>query len=268
MEEVKDKNRPFLFSHSAKKAFMEKGVCKKNWGAKWVTREIERDPSSEQMIKGIYFETLALGAHSGGETLPDISFMYDAKGNEKVELKRIHEQVERFKELFNPSHEDFLGFKIDSAQELLQSDDKRLKGFLDFSATDLFDKKVVFDLKFTADVDAKGPFGWGRDTHEIDWSQQILYQYLYEQKYGIKPKMYVLVFDASPRKNIRLFDLNIREDSVREMLWEYEDAWYEVDKYMVEGFPAKPSESNCHECPLECEFRYISPVVEKIKVNL
>lgn len=262
-------DRPFYFSNTSLKQFKEKGICLLNWQAKWVTREIPREPSSEQQLKGIYFETLALGAHSGGEDLPDVSFMMLKDGSPNAELKRIIDQANRFKELFDPSHQDFLGFTIDSTQQLLESKQSRRKGYLDFSAISVFDEKCIFDLKFTSDVDASfGDYSWGRDASDIDWGQQVLYQDLYEEQYGVRPKMYVMVFDASPRKGIKLFDLSISEaktEAVREI---YSQSWEEVDEYIELGWPTSPSEKNCSQCPLECNMRYVKPEVITKRVFL
>ena len=264
-----DNKRPFLFSNTARKQFREKGICLLNWKAKWITREIPRDPSGEQQLKGIYFETLALGAHSGGEDLPDVSFMMLKDGSPNAELKRIIDQSNRFKELFDPSHKDFLGFEINSTQELLQCDLSKRKGYLDFACTDPFGETCVFDLKFTADVEASfGDYSWGRDTSDIDWEQQVLYQELYELKYGVRPKMYVLVFDASPRKGIKLFDLSISSAKTEHVRDLYSQAWDEVNEYEEKGWPTSPSEKKCSTCPLECIMRFVKPEVVTKRVFL
>lgn len=240
-----------------------------NWKAKWISREIPREPSGEQQLKGIYFETLALGEHSGGDELPDVSFMLLKDKSPNAELKRIIDQSNRFKELFDPSHPDFLGFTIKSTQQTLLCDRSKRKGILDFHCEDVFGEQCIFDLKFTADVESTfGDYAWGREASEIDWGQQVLYQDLYEAMYGARPKMYVMVFDASPRKGIRLFDLSISEaktETVREI---YTSAWEDVNEYNESGWPTSPSEKNCSSCPLDCIARFVKPEVQTKKIFL
>jgi hypothetical protein len=264
-----DKNREFYFSNSALSSFNDKYGCKLNWYNKWITRDIPRDPPSEQMLKGIYFETKAFGENASGSELPDVSFLYSAKGEPKVELVRINEQVDRFKELFNPSHPDFLGFTITGQQMTLINEELKVKGVLDFMAEDEFGNDCLFDLKFTADAENSfGDYAWGKDPSDINWDQQILYRKLYKDTFGKYPKMYVLVFDASPRKNIKLFELNITDNATVTLIEKYEDAWYFVNKYKEEGWPTYPSESNCSRCHLECSMRFSKPTVEKTRVNV
>ena len=136
------------------KSWEDRSRCRTKWYHQNVLQNIPRDPGSEQMTKGHYFETLAIGANVHGEDLPDISFLYNKNGSEKAELTRIKEQVSRFKELFNPSHSDYLGFEITNVQMFVQGEKE--EGTIDFEAVDDFERKAIFDLKFTADVDSRG----------------------------------------------------------------------------------------------------------------
>jgi hypothetical protein len=257
----------FRVSKSSLSAFEEPKSCRLKWYHRDVVKSIERSPPSEQMIKGTYFELLAIGENVGGDEVPDISFMINANGKPKVELTRIEEQAERFKELHDPNHKDFIGFTIKETQ--IQMEDDMTKGVADYLTEDEFGRDVMFDLKFTSDVDNTfGDYAWGRDPYEIDWTQQVLYKRLFKKLRGHDPKMGVLVFDASPRKGIKMFDLKISQDTEDDVMYRVETAFLAAHKYSEEGAPVTPSISNCSTCPLDCMFRAKPATVSKTKVSI
>lgn len=251
------------------KRWEDNSTCKLKWYHQNVLEDIPRDDPSQQMIKGTYFETLAIGGNVRGEDLPDISFLYNANGSKKVELTRIEEQVDRFKELFNPLHQDYLGFNICDVQCFVEAEEE--EGTIDFVAVDDFDKVAIFDLKFTADVDSDfGDFAWGRSADDIDWTQMKLYKRLYRERFGVDPLTYVIVFDASPRKGIRLFELIISDTSESEVKDRTSLLYRVVQDYQSgEAEPStKPSKSECSTCKVDCPSRYEEGILKKIKVRL
>lgn len=259
----------YYLSNSALKEFEKDDACRTKWRHKWIIGDIPGDPPSEAMIKGLYFETLAIGSSAKSDELPDVSFLRTAKGEPKVELVRIEEQAQRFKDLFDPNHPDFLGFTIKDSQVTMYDDELKIKGTFDFDAVDEFESECLFDIKFTSDVtNSYGDYSWGRDPYEINWRQQVLYKDLYQNSYGKAPKMYVIVFDSSPKKGIKLFKLNISDTAVREVLDQFGDAWAHIGKYNENGWPVKPTESNCETCPLKCEARYVKPAIDIVNVSI
>ena len=252
------------------KNWEDPSICKLKLYHQRIKKTIPQDPPSEQMIKGIYFETKALGENGRGYELPDISFLYDSKGRERVELTRINEQVSRFKELFDPSHDDFLGLHIKDTQVFLQSHDS--EGTIDFTAIDDFGRDAIVDLKFTADVDSDfGDYAWGREPEDIDWTQMKLYKRLYRENFGVDPLVYTIVFDASPRKGIRLFQIKISDTSESIVSDRVEIMYHEVKSYIEdEGLiPANPSIKNCDGCLVsDCILRFKPGVIKKTIINL
>lgn len=259
------KPEEFRASKYSLSKFEESGSCRKRWWEDVVLKSTDKEPPSEQMIKGTYFETLCLGENTSGEELPDISFLYTAKGEPRVELTRIHEQVGRFKELFDRTHKDYIGVSIKDVQVLLEDD--RDKGVLDILGEDEFGRAVIVDLKFTGDVDnERGDFAWGRDPNDINWDQFVLYKKLYQKLTGKPPIMMALVFDASPKKGIKLFEIKTSESTENDLDERIDYMMELVKAYSSKEPPVSPSESNCSTCKVDCSFRFQPAVLKKTKV--
>lgn len=253
----------FRASKYSLSSFEEPGICKKNWFHSVVTKEIERTPSTEQQTKGIYFETLCLGMNSGGDELPDMSFMKLKDGSDNAELKRIHQQVENYKAMMDSNSDLYLGLTVVDAQKTMITD--RDKIIIDAECIDEFDRPVLLDLKFTGDVESDfGKFSWGRDVGKMNWDQPVLYSEVFETITGKKPRMMMWVFDASPRMGIKAFEIMVSEKAVDEIDFRIESMMASVKKYAENGAPVTPNKENCEKCPLECDMRYSG---REIKVN-
>lgn len=257
----------FRASKSSIYEFERTGICRSRWYEERVVKSVPQSPASDAMLKGIYFEILALGEDVRGSDLPDMSFLMTKKGEKTVELQRIEEQALRFKELFDRDHPDYLGFRIKGTQILV--DDGKSKGVFDFIAEDDFGRDCLFDLKFTADVNGTfGDFAWGKDPERIDWTQQVIYKELYKKEFGVEPRLYVIVFDATPSKNIKMFELNISSMSVDEVGERVDNMLYAAQKYSESGAPVSPSAKNCEGCMVECMLKHQMGSVNTVKVSV
>lgn len=261
----------YKLSPSTMKAFFEEGSCKKYWYFKNIEKSIERDPPSEAMIKGIVFETLALGENVAGSELPAHDFLYTKKGDKTTSLLRIEDQADKFKRITDPSSEDFIGFSVTETQ--LPVENKRLKGVIDIVGIDLFERKVISDLKFTSDVNATyGDYAWGRDPSIINWDQIAIYQIIWRDNFSEEksPKTNVLVFDDSPRLGSKSFDIKLSSSYIDNVIERTDETLYFIDRAKSSDSyittKVSPSEKNCSKCQLDCEFRYKNPTIENIKV--
>lgn len=257
--------RDFRVSKYAISTFKEVGSCKRKWLESVVLKSIPKDPPSEQMIKGIYFETMCFGANASGDELPDMSFMMLKNGEPNIELQRIHTQVDRFKSLFTPTSDEFVGIYMKEFQSVIETDKNKI--VTDIIGVDEFDRDVIVDLKFTSDVSQSfGDFAWGKDPSQIDWSQMVLYSKVYEEVRGIKPRMFTLVFDASKNLGVKMFEVKVSQTAIEEIEDITDVVLSSARKYVEDGAPVRPSESNCSKCPIECSSRFVKPLVDKVKV--
>lgn len=255
----------FRVSKYAISTFKDQGSCKKKWFESVVLKSIPKDPPSEQMIKGIYFETMCFGSNASGDELPDISFMYLKNGNPSVELERIHKQVDRFKSIFDPDSDEFLGLYPKEYQTVIETDKNKI--VTDIIGVDDFDRPFILDLKFTSDVSQTfGDFAWGKDPSNIDWTQMVLYSKVYTEVFGVKPRMMTLVFDASKNMGIKLFEVSVSDNAKEEISEITEIVINKAVEYSKNGAPTKPSESNCSTCPIQCIDRFTKSIIDKTKV--
>lgn len=261
----------YLVSPSSLDSFEEDGVCKKNWFFKQVEKKIPRDPPSEQMVKGLLFETLAIGENVSGSEVPDHGFLYKKDGSKTIELERIESQAEKFKRMTDRGSDEYVGFTVRSTQLRLETD--KLKGVLDLIGDDEFSRTNIVDLKFTGDVDnTRGKYAWGRDPDEIDWKQLAIYKTLYMANFeGEKsPRTGNIVFDASPRMGIKFFDVKLSDNYINNVIERTDVVSDFVDRVRGGDIDidtrVSPSKSNCESCPLDCEFRFKESHVKKIKV--
>lgn len=265
----RDTGKNFKVSKSSIYDFNRKDSCKQKWFHKWVVGDLEFESNTEYQKKGLYFETGCLGSSAYDDDSPDMSFMKLRNGEPNAELRRIDEQVERFKSLFNPDSDEFLGFRIHKAQVYISDDISR--GTVDFEMYDEFDRFFLADLKYTQDVNSSfGDFAWGKNTNDINWTQPSLYTDLYERDKGLKPRgFFVFVFDGKPDKGVKVFDLKVSDSAKQETRREVEFLKQKTLEYLDEGeAPVNPSISNCEDCKLECPFRFEKSKVEIIKVYI
>lgn len=212
-------------------------------------------PDGSPMQKGSFFETLCLGAGVGGKQT-ELPLLKKGKSAEHI---RIEEQAERFKNMFNPDHRDFGGKIIKDKQLVLKYGDR--EGTIDFTT----DPLIVYDLKLTADLEG----GMWSDLSTVDFLQQIHYQWLYEQNYGIIPEMRLLVFDYSTKMRIKEIRVNITDEAINQYHYRFDSAKTLWDEYsLLEEFPRIPKESSCSKCPLLCSKRLLKETVQFEEITI
>lgn len=250
---MKNTNQPLVLSQSKVKTW-ESLECKVRAKAE-ILGEVKRPPN-EFMMNGLYFETGCLGASAHGEGTFDLPRL--KSGEKSADHKRIDLQIQRFGELFSPDSYDFLGWEITDRQLLLSG--KEGEGTLDFVAR-RDGVTSIWDLKLTGDL--TNEFGWG-DTSSIDFIQQGFYKHLYRTTYGVDPETYLIVFDYSTYRRIKLIKVNITEEKISEYLGRFSNVFAKF----TETFKEVPSLNNCAKCLLDCHQRALKPIVDYQEISI
>lgn len=241
----------FFLSQSALKDLERDTSCPAKWQATWVTGEVTT-VATDPMNNGSYGEYLCLGSGAPGRsTMTDLPRLKN--GDKSVVQLRIEEQAERFKQLFvYTEHPDFLGFIIGKRQIALKVGQVGgVGGVIDFDAIKLATAESwIFDLKFTGSM----PRIWG-DLNEKDFIQLTHYRDLYEFNFGILPRVGIIVFDYSPRKEIKFIELQISKQKVDEKNLRFGAAWDAINEYTKKGWTRIPNLEECSTCPLVCSKR-------------
>jgi len=262
LEEYKD----FYLSQTAVKDLEKDTTCPDRWRAQWLTKELHF-PSNEDMDKGKYFEWRAIGAGAiSGEDVTDLP--RTGAGKKTADHIRIDEQVERFKNLFDPNHPEFQGFEIINTQVEMKVGNR--KGTIDFVTTHLETKETwINDLKLTRDATStRSEYGWGHDWKDLDLMQMVHYRDLYSETFKIVPRVALWVFDYSPMKIIKIGELLISQKAVDKKNLRFESAAEVIELYNKNGWVKLPSEKECKDCKLNCEFRKKPDPIEKLIVSI
>lgn len=259
-EEVKE----FFLTQTALKDLEKDTTCPDRWRGLWLDKELTF-PSNEDMDKGKYFEWLCLGG--GAVTGQDVTDLpRTGQGKKTVDQIRIEEQVERFKELFNPAHQDYQGHTITGTQLELKSNGR--KGTIDFESH-VGQQPWINDLKLTKDATStRSQYGWGHDWSELDLIQLVHYADLYFDNYGVQPKIGLWVFDYSPEKLVRFGEVVVSKRAKEKKEFRFQTAIEVIDLYKQNGWTKLPSENECKACRLNCQFRHKAPPIEKLIVNI
>lgn len=229
------------------------GCCPKFWYDKYV--DGNRPSPDENMLSGLVFESICLGASADGKEYKEIRRL--DSGQKSTRQLRIEEQAAKFKRLFNPDHPEFLGFTITDKQVELTH--KGRGGTLDFIAENMKGKKVIFDIKMTQDIQG----GYWSDLTKVDWIQQIHYRELFFQNYGYYPDSYVLIFDSSPKKNVKLIKVLFSSKAEKQTEQRFVEVEETISEYQsLHEFPRIPEPSQCAKCHLECSVRQLKPIIE------
>lgn len=236
----------FYLSQSGVKYLEQEDYCPAKFYHSYVTKE-HRPPSNKHMERGIYFETLCLGSGVDGKIVAELPFEYLKNGNKSVRWKRIDEQAEYFKRLFNKEDEKYLGYEIVEKDYVVK--DSRDRGVIDFILRDQEGKIWLADLKLTSMINARHKWSWGRDPKYIDFLQQHKYVDLYEYQEGkdIEGSL-VFVFDYTPKKDKKLFQITHSDEDIKEANNRFESAVEVIEHYKKEGFHENPSDRECSEC--------------------
>lgn len=249
-------SKEFKFSPSSYNDLSRPEACPKKWHAKWVTKEIPRPEPSEAMIKGQFFEYLCIG---GGAREEDnvIDLPKTKAGKMTADEQRIREQAERFKEFFDPNHEDYLGLTIIGVQERVEND--KLKGFLDIKVQNEDAKIGLIDLKLTQKINSPySPFDWS-DPSKTDPNQLPMYKLASDDNIDF---LAYFVFDYSPDKEILYREVVLTDAGEERLLDDIESAYEVVKMYNENGWATDPSRKECLDCPLQCEDRFKTSVLK------
>ena len=243
-------------SQTAIKDFEKEQTCPFRWKKQWLDKDISFVPSLP-MIQGLYFEQLVIGRSATDEKF---ELPLNRDGSKKVAQIRIEEQAEYCKKvLFNKDFDDYIGKHVGCEiewkefQKVVVHNNKRI--VIDMEGE--CDKGIVMaDLKLTGDVNnVFGGYTWGKISN-MDLFQQGLYQQVYEEYYDREvAKNLLIVFDHSPRKGKKVFDLSISDDTrvtITERVKDFEEV---VDYYEKKGWVLLPSVDECEKCPLYCNYR-------------
>jgi hypothetical protein len=258
-------NSPFYLTQTALKDLEKDATCPDRWRGLWLDKELSF-PSNEHMDKGKYFEWLCIGGSAvASDEVTDLP--RTGTGKKTIDHIRIEEQVERFKQLFDPSNPDYQGFTITKAQLELKVGNR--KGTIDFEATDKDGAFWINDLKLTADANStRSEYGWGHHWSELDLIQLIHYSDLYEATYNVRPRVGLWVFDYSPSKLVKFGEIIFSNKAREKKELRFESAFEVIDLYKKNGWVKLPSESECKNCKLSCSERFKSPPIEKLIINI
>lgn len=262
MPSIKESN--FIWSQTALKDFENALTCPERWKAQWVDGAIEFTETLP-MKYGKYFEWLCIGATAKAEEQPVIPLT--TKGEKTIAQKRIEAQASRFHDMVNPMSEAFIGYSIVETQSVLYGSvaGVPVRGVVDIIAKDIDDYPVVIDLKLTDDSTSdRTPYSWGSPPDTMDLVQQVLYQQLYFQKYGVMPKMVLMIFEHGPNELVQIWNLSIQNIRVNDMIERFKTADKIKKLYEERGWVKTPSIEECERCSLTCDKRVkLLPITKK-----
>jgi hypothetical protein len=263
----------FVLSQSKVKKLLEEGSCPRHWFEKYVNESVPRI-ASEAMLKGLYFEYHCFGENAHDDDPPEAPLSIYKNGKFTAEGKRLDQQIYKFRDWFDQEHPTFQGHTIIATQVKVSGtiNNHYIEGIIDF-VTEMDGKIYLWDLKYTADVsNTFGDFGWG-NYENMDYFQQDLYFYLYNEMFPEQAaeSTFVLVMDSSLKfghKRIPIVHLSDTLEVIKERLDEFDSA---VDFYNKEGWSRITCKSECEVCPVEdCPFKWkehlgfndVEPIIE------
>ena len=241
----------FIWTQSCLKDLEKETTCPTRWKAQWLEGKFSL-PTNEYMLRGVFFESLAIGGGAKDQLVLDLPRLRN--GNKSANQIRLEEQADKFSRLFNPIHEEFLGFTIVKTQLYLEHEDRG--GTLDFLAIDQDNNPCLFDLKSTGNLKR----GWWQDIDEVDKLQQYHYHDLYLKTFAIpkgkRLRNLLAIFDYSPQKNVLILELDVTPELLADMDERFKVGKEVVERYNSSSWSVDPSEKECSTCPLKCKFRY------------
>lgn len=232
-------------------------VCPVRWKSQWLERRWTFEPSVA-MLKGMYFEYLAIGGGVGDDDITDLP--RNKNGSKTADQIRIEEQANIFKNaLYNDKCPYYLGFEVVDTQ--VHVEDEKSKGFIDVLAK-RGDELAIIDIKLTRDFHGVNPpYSYG-DMNSMDMIQLALYKYLYDKEHGTDVTTYIFVGDYSTKMNRKLVQVDVSLNKIDEVLARIDEGYKVIDAYQENGWTYDPSEWECKDCPLRCDNRYEKKVIE------
>jgi hypothetical protein len=246
-----------------------KNGCPYKFYHNWVHGAISREGTQVQDY-GNYFETLVIGGCAHSEPLTELPLLKN--GKKSAAHQRIDQQAEYAKAmLYDPEHPDYIGFQVEGTQIELHNKDINFRGTLDIIGTHRDGRPVMADLKLTGDVNATfGPYPWG-EPERMDFLQQVLYSYLYEKSFGIRPMNLLLVYDFSAEMGKKVIELELEGSSYDDLFDRITDFEHAINHYNENGYTKYPSLKECEGCPFEeigCDTPFTVDKVEKVTIKI
>jgi hypothetical protein len=235
--------------------------------------KIFREPATEAMNKGKYFEYLCLGG--GADKTDEVTDLpRTLKGGKTVDQERIESQVVMFQRLL-----DEFEIKLTDVQHKFSKEwdhpnniwmdeyEILIEGTIDFIhdlhtfAMNQNGESVwmdldgcVHDLKLTANIWETYTRGSWAYPWSMDHSQVAVYQYLTDA-----PFCY-WVFDYKPKPEFRLWQHDASQIEMMEMHERIRKSVEKVIEYSEAGWPKLPAFYRCETCPvIDCDKRTTKP---------
>lgn len=236
----------------------------------FIDREVKEEPT-ESMVKGMFFEYLALGnANYDGDIINDLP---RKKGGEKtVDQIRIEQQVKKFKDEVIPLYEVNILGKGEEFTYEHEGITLRIK--VDFYGTIRYNGKtypLIGDLKLTGDMTNQfGDFSWGFPQN-IDHTQAILYSWVFTKAFqeqadpGMPDPLFIyFVFDYKPIPEYKLVHVAPERLRFAELKQTIETVKERMIYYDATGWSYKPKYTECAKCPLvtTCPAAHRKPEIE------
>lgn len=224
--------------------------------AKYKAYDLDKlfDRTSESMVRGQYFEYIALGTRNREGNIPELPLLKN--GKKSTAQIRIEEQAEKFWEVINQEE-----IRIISTDQTLRCwhtlQDGRVilvHGTLDIVGIRK-GRPVILDLKLTQDVTSTfGKFGWG-DPDNVDQLQGHLYKFLMKQITGVQYDFCYFVFDYKPKPEHRIIPVVTGLGDVQDMNNRIEQAVMSLERIEKEEYPSVPNLEACRKCEVDCGVR-------------
>lgn len=238
-------------------------MCPLTWKARHIDKVFDFE-SSEAMMWGSYFETLAIGSGVGGKVTEPTDKMLKSEYNNRVKLQAS--DCRRYLKA--------LGGKIISRQEyiftsIMDADGQVILvcGGLDilygFPNTDK--QNVIIDLKFTGDNDNDfGPYQFG-NPEKINAQQAVHYKILHKAKYGSDCGFEFWVFDKSPSVKQKRIGVDVSDITEAMHIDKVSRIYNEITMAMtMDDWGYKNTFENCRNCPVKCDFERVFPDLYEI----
>lgn len=212
------------------------------------------------MSLGHYFEYLATGQLPRGGNAPEPIMLQSGtnKGTPNKEYRNATLQAENFK-----SDIEALGFKItQTGIKLVHPIETDVEGTTDLLATHPKYGECIIDLKYSGLINDKwNELGWVELAYKIQHMTQALH-YTFLRRISF----FFAVYSSANEWERKWFRIIIDPDAI---VRHYQDIQL-VRKLVADrtqkpnGFPAKPSLSECIDCPVKCKFEAKHPKIEDV----
>ena len=231
--------------------------CGLQFEAKYITKTMPEEPTTEAQAGGHWFEFMCTGAtprNSGVIPQPvriksgDLNAMYRQLSDHIKTWESIKPVNARYGEVLRNETAVF---------------GHTLEGI-----TDAINDSLIGDIKTTSKIDDKwDQFGWGGEPEYLSLRpamfQAKMYILLYYLNTGKVLPFWFWIF-ASNSDKAKQIKITMSESAVKSFLSEVEYLIQAIESEMGE-FKAVTSFERCRDCPLECKFRQTTPDIVEIQ---